>query len=88
MFTVDVKKQCDNNNSAHTFASTPSRISGRRNESKWLDRVSNLGPLALKSDTELDVICLVSILAKCFILRANRFANISENFISHYADIY
>ena len=25
-----------------------------KNESKWPDMVSNLGPLALKSDTELD----------------------------------
>ena len=51
-----------------TFASYPSRISRMRNEGKWLDRVSNLGPLARKSDTEHDV----SIFAKCFILRANR----------------
>ena len=29
----------------------------RRKESKWPNRVSNLGPLALKSDTELDGLC-------------------------------
>ena len=29
-------------------------------------------PLTLKSDTEHDGLCLVSIFAKCFILRANR----------------
>ena len=28
----------------------PSGISGRRNESMWLDRISNPGPLALESD--------------------------------------
>ena len=30
--------------------SCPSRISGRKNETVWPDRISNPGPLALESD--------------------------------------
>ena len=45
------------------FRQKRSRISGRRTESKWPDRVSNLGPLALKSDTEHGCLCQVSIFA-------------------------
>ena len=54
-----------------------------------------LGPLALKSDTEHVGLCLVSIFTDCFILRANRDSRIYAKTlhvpcsrILYYADIY